>query len=541
MRRKLISLMVGISILMGTTGCSVVRFVENSVGYGVRQTAVLSTDTRDDQLIREDFDLRFNASQQGFSVQLRYQPYYQSESREIVTTKARITALDLAVGLASAGLFGWTLYDNWAGSGVYIPDENGDLTENSSLQWGRTALWEKAVLIGVPIDFLLSGFLYTTTQELMLPWEKTGERAGAWEPMRDHPYRIELPDYNFSKEYRTTPDPKSIAIRAFMDGLPTPGRLLNVNTLKLRASAKDRDGNPLDKIVTLRGMKDLEPFRNFARNATSGIDVRIRIPRTHTENRDAVAVVIGNSEYQNNVPRVDFALDDARIIKEYLLRTLGYDVANVLHLENATKGDFERVFGTDGNHEGGLFGKVSGKNSRDIFIYYSGHGAPDLESKEPYLVPVDADPGNIAFGGYSLKLLYQNLNKIPHGQATVVIDSCFSGMSAGGQLVTDISGHGIPLMEIPLLSEEKSVIFTATDSQQVANWHRAKEHSLFTYFFLKAMQGNADTNGDKQLTAAEIGRYVAEQVPQTARRELEIHREQTPQVVGNESLVIVQY
>ena len=543
--RKCVSpilLMLSISILLSTTGCSVVRFAENRVGYGVKQIDVLNTETRENQLNRRDFDLGFNASQQGFSVQLRYRPYYGSESRDIVRTRARITALDLAVGLVSAGAFGWIAYDNWTGSGVYIPDANGDLKENVSLNWGETALWEKAVLVGVPIDFLLSGFLHTTTQEFTMPWETRGERAGTWEIVQNHPYRIELPNHNFSKEYWTTRDARSISIREFLEGLPTPDHLLNIKTLELRASAKDEAGKPLAQTLTLEDARSLRPFHRFAQHAISGIDVRENIPRTSKVNRDAVAVVIGNSEYlKSDVPSVDFALDDANIIKEYLLRTLGYNLVNIIHLENATKGDFERVFGTEGNHEGRLFRRADGKDRQDIFIYYSGHGAPDLNSKEPYLVPVDADPGDIAFGGYPLKLLYQNLNKTSYRQATVVIDSCFSGMSAKGQLIRDISGHGIPVMEIPQLSAQNSVIFTATNSQQGANWYGDKEHSLFTYFFLKAMQGEANTNGDQQLTAAEIAQYVAEHVPQTLRRESETRREQTPQIVGNENLVIVQY
>lgn len=66
-----ISSMLGISILLSTTGSSVVRFAENCVGYGVKQTAVLKMETRENQPNQRDFDLGFNASQHGFSVQLQ--------------------------------------------------------------------------------------------------------------------------------------------------------------------------------------------------------------------------------------------------------------------------------------------------------------------------------------------------------------------------------------------------------------------------------------------------------------------------------------
>ena len=94
----------------------------------------------------------------------------------------------------------------------------------------------------------------------------------------------------------------------------------------------------------------------------------------------------------------------------------------------------------------------------DVFIYYSGHGAPDTESKQPYLVPTDANPSTVKVGGYALKQLYLNLKKAPYRSATVVIDSCFSGMSASGALIPGTKGYGIPSVEIPLLPPEKSVI-----------------------------------------------------------------------------------
>ena len=73
----------------------------------------------------------------------------------------------------------------------------------------------------------------------------------------------------------------------------------------------------------LEDARSLTPFHRFAQHAISGIDVRENIPRTSRVNKDAVAVVIDNREYlKSDVSCVDFALDDAHIIKEYLLRSI---------------------------------------------------------------------------------------------------------------------------------------------------------------------------------------------------------------------------
>ena len=156
-------------------------------------------------------------------------------------------------------------------------------------------------------------------------------------------------------------------------------------------------------------------------------------------------------------------------------------------------------------------------------------------------MPTDANPSTVEVGGYPLKLLYLNLKQVPYRSATVVIDSCFSGMSASGELIPGAKGYGIPSVEIPLLPPEKSVIFTATNKRQVANGYTDKQHSLFTYFFLKALRGEADVSKDNQLTVDEIYTYISKHVPRTSRREYGSSREQTPQVVGNKKLVIVQY
>ena len=73
--------------------------------------------------------------------------------------------------------------------------------------------------------------------------------------------------------------------------------------------------------------------------------------------------------------------------------------------------------------------------------------------------------------------------------------------------------------------------------KQISSWYREKKHSLFTYFFLKALQGNADENNDKQLTISEIETYINEHVPYQARR---IDRQQTPEVTtSNKDRVLV--
>ena len=161
-------------------------------------------------------------------------------------------------------------------------------------------------------------------------------------------------------------------------------------------------------------------------------DVDTNIPTTSKVNDKAIAVVIGNKEYANrDVPSVDYAIADARSMKQYLTKAFGFKEENILYVENATQGNFNSLFGTESNYKGRLYDLVIPDES-DVFIFYSGHGAPDLESKKGYFVPVDCDPAAVALNGYSTEVFYKNLTQLPYKSIMVVLDACFSGATQKG-------------------------------------------------------------------------------------------------------------
>jgi hypothetical protein len=266
-------------------------------------------------------------------------------------------------------------------------------------------------------------------------------------------------------------------------------------------------------------------------------DVDRNVPRTGMENKYGIAVIIGNRDYHSkDVPRVDFAISDAKVVKQYVLKTLGYRPGNIIYLENATQAQFTATFGIESDHRAKLFGWVkSGKS--DVFIYYSGHGAPDVGTKTGYFVPVDCDPSSVRFNGYSLRLFYDNLAKLPARFITVALDTCFSGGSDKGLLLKNASPVFVQV-DNPLVTSSNACIFVSSTGDQISSWYPAKKHGLYTYFFLKGLQGEADSDKDGKLTAAELHGYLADEVSYTARR-LNM-REQHPQFMGNKNALIIR-
>ena len=208
MKQNLTVLTVVVLMLINITGCSVVRFAETRMGYGVKKA--------DKTVMDLDFQLGFNATDSSLRVTLEYQPY--------AIYKPRITLTDLGVGLASLGLLGKVLYDNW--------DHDYTFTfVDDTFDWYGSEPWEKAVMIGVPVDILLYwAFSY--------PFDRRAVRLQR-QPLTEHPYRIELPDHgNISRNYRTTAGTERIEIRNFLSELGNPAFLQNIESLKFRASTE---------------------------------------------------------------------------------------------------------------------------------------------------------------------------------------------------------------------------------------------------------------------------------------------------------------
>jgi hypothetical protein len=250
-----------------------------------------------------------------------------------------------------------------------------------------------------------------------------------------------------------------------------------------------------------------------------------RVPPVKARPRpNAYAIVIGIESYRTRLPKADFAERDAKLMAEYLTTVLGYPEENVVVQvnEHATKTDIEKYV------EAWLPNNLDRGGS--VFIYYSGHGAPNPKSGDAYLVPYDGDPTFIDKTGYSLKRLYANLEKLPARDITVVLDSCFSG--AGGRSVLAEGARPIVLsVENALLAGGKTVVLAASSGDQISGTFKEQGHGLLTYYLLKGLKGEGDLNRDGAIDLAELYDYVRPNVQKIARKQY--NNEQTPQLLAS--------
>jgi len=268
------------------------------------------------------------------------------------------------------------------------------------------------------------------------------------------------------------------------------------------------------------------------------IDVETDIPKTSRINRDAYAVVIGNKNYQNTYP-VEYADRDALFMERYFVSAFGIPEENIHRLDDATKGNFESAFGPAGRHKLGWLYKNIIPEKSDVYIYYSGHGCPDLQSTEAYFVPFDASLQNIQVTGYRLQTLFDNLAKIPARNYTVIIDACFSGQTAKGFLVEGVSPIQFKVKSPEYLLGERGVVFTSSGPNEVSNWYADMKHGLFTYYFMKGLLGYADADGDNKITVGEMAGFLTDDYEGVNRKARQMGMmEQNPQIIGDDESIL---
>jgi uncharacterized caspase-like protein len=160
-----------------------------------------------------------------------------------------------------------------------------------------------------------------------------------------------------------------------------------------------------------------------------------------------------------------------------------------------------------------------------VFVYDSGHGAPNPATGDAYLVPYDGDPAFLEQTGYSLKRLYDNLAKLPAINVIVALDACFSG--AGGKSVSAKGSRA--LVRVEKTTARNIAVLSASADNQISSSYEDKGHGVFTYFLLKGIKGMLEEDKFTRLELGELYNYLKPQVERTSRRLY--NNEQTPQLM----------
>ena len=229
------------------------------------------------------------------------------------------------------------------------------------------------------------------------------------------------------------------------------------------------------------------------------VDVDDDIPIVVKKNENVFAVVIANEKYQME-KAVQYAKNDGRVFAEYCRKTLGLPEKNIHYVTDATLNNLKYELKWLQNVM-----KVYQGEAKVIF-YYAGHGIPDEQNKNGYLLPIDGYGSDVTTG-YALDDLFKTLGNMPSKSVTIFLDACFSGAKRDGDMLASTRGVAIKVKQNA--PQGNMVVFSAAQGDETAYPYNEFEHGLFTYYLLKKLQ---ETKGD--VTLGELGDYIKTKVEQ---------------------------
>ena len=264
-------------------------------------------------------------------------------------------------------------------------------------------------------------------------------------------------------------------------------------------------------------------------------DVERGIPHAAARRSDAIAVILGVERYRS-LPDARYAARDAALVRRYAVDAMGVsDDPEHLYVRtdsDVTNGELRKLFG----ESGWLARRVSANT--DLLVYFAGHGAPDASRSGPFLLPFDADAAFVGETGYSLGALYDRLARLPARSITVLLDACFTGETRNRQSIVPGTRPTVLSIEHPALVRRNMAVLSAARGVQVAGDLPSARHGLFTYFVARGLRGEADADGDRTISIAELGRFVERGVSGAANR---LDREQRPLLIARDSLRVLTW
>ena len=244
--------------------------------------------------------------------------------------------------------------------------------------------------------------------------------------------------------------------------------------------------------------------------------------------RDAVAIIIGISDYKN-LPKADFANEDAKSFYQYAMRGLGIKKENIKLLidSDADQTEIYRAFKA--------WLPAHANATTDVYVYYSGHGLPSIDGQTLYLLPQRADRDLIEETAISQTKINAALQSAKAKSVTIFLDSCYSGVGRTGQSLV-ANARPISLKSRDIGYPPEFTVISASSPDQISSSSPELQHGIFSFYLMKGMEGDADINKDGEITAGEMQQYVSDKVQ---RQAMSMNRKQEPQLVGDANRVLV--
>lgn len=155
-----------------------------------------------------------------------------------------------------------------------------------------------------------------------------------------------------------------------------------------------------------------------------------------------------------------------------------------------------------------------------LLFYYSGHG--DEDEGESYLVMRNGRHLVLSDTAVSISRIKEILSRAKARAKVIILDACHSGADIGKKGPKKMSAEFI--QRVFEQAEGMAILASCKQGQVSYEWN-SKECSVFTYFLLKALAGQADFDEKGFVTVQDVNRYVVDSVTEWAAQK---NTSQTP-------------
>lgn len=233
------------------------------------------------------------------------------------------------------------------------------------------------------------------------------------------------------------------------------------------------------------------------------------------------SIIIGVSNYLR-IGKLQYGHEDARYFADVLQKSF----KEKLPLEN------QFIFIDSNATSNPIYEALENLSQRvkandKIYFYFAGHGdVENLITRRAHLLLFDSPP-NVYKAGGTLPVdgLKDYLVEWTYKKARVflVIDACKSGNLAGG-----IEGQSVAINTIKGLDVQSARILSCQPNEKsLESTEYGGGHGAFTYYLVKGIRGEANTNHDTYISVGEIGTFLGDSVPARTQQS------QNPLVEGN--------
>lgn len=210
------------------------------------------------------------------------------------------------------------------------------------------------------------------------------------------------------------------------------------------------------------------------------------------------AIIIGINKY-DNLPNLEYAVNDAKAIKDILVNKYNYQEENIKTFfdEEATKSNIMDAY----------YDLVSETGNNDsVLFFYAGHGSTYLAGQKTkgFLVPTDGTEQRLNTL-LSWDTLTNETDMMRAKHVFFIMDACYSGLA----LVRNCNSKRF--LKDMLRRNVRQVLTAGKSDQTVKDSGARTDNSLFTGYLIEALNGAAKTE-QGVISANSVMNYVYNKV-----------------------------